>query len=224
MYNLLLEHDATGESIEAVLLAWFSFAHKRAAVKYSEYDKETGKVSLLDKMDGEEIGSESQGAIAEGLLDLTILNKKPEINRGAMTGRRYYDSDNGDMSRGFMTTEAWHGKTMGLKRGLQVRTASKRNNDTDAPKDGSIPMEDGDTDSDAEDTRNSKRSTPLGRASEHGRGVERIGIGQPLPSAQEDRVSHEHNRDAKGEGSRREWRQRGAPRRLKGGQFKGQHG
>ena len=76
MYNLMLEHNATGESIEAAMTAWFSFSHKMAAVKYSEYDRETGRVSLLDKMDGKEIGSESQEAIAEGLLDLTILDKK----------------------------------------------------------------------------------------------------------------------------------------------------
>ena len=47
--NLLLEQDATGESIEAALLAWFSFAHKRVTVEYPEYDQETGKVSLLYK-------------------------------------------------------------------------------------------------------------------------------------------------------------------------------
>ena len=49
MYNHLLEHDATGESIEAALTAWFSFAHKRVTVEYPEYDQETGKVSLLYK-------------------------------------------------------------------------------------------------------------------------------------------------------------------------------
>ena len=60
MYNLLLEHNATGESIEAALTVWFSFAHKKAAVKYSEYDQETGNVALLNNLDGEEIGSESK--------------------------------------------------------------------------------------------------------------------------------------------------------------------
>ena len=109
-------------------------------------------------MDGEEIGSESQEAIAEGLLDLTILDKKPEIHRGAMAGGRYYNSDNDDMSRGSMNTEAWHGEIMGLKRGLQVRAASKRNNDTDAPEDGSVPMVDSDVDSNAEDAVNSKEA------------------------------------------------------------------
>ena len=84
MYNLLLEHNATGESTKAALTAWFSFVHNKAAVKYSEYNQQTGKVSLLDNLDSEDIGSESQEAIAEGLLDLTILDKKPEIHRGSM--------------------------------------------------------------------------------------------------------------------------------------------
>ena len=75
-----------------------------------------------------------------------------------MAGGRYYNSDNDDMSRGSMNTEAWHGEIMGLKRGLQVRAASERNNDTDAPKDGSVPMADGDADSNAEDARNAKEA------------------------------------------------------------------
>ena len=65
-------------------------------------------------MDCEEFGSESQEAIAEGLLDLSILDKKPEIHRGAMESGKYYNSDDEDMSRASMNTEAWHGRIIGL--------------------------------------------------------------------------------------------------------------
>ena len=78
-----------------------------------------------------------------------------------MVGGRYYDSDNEDMSRRSMTTEAWHGKIVGLKRGLQVRAASKRNNDTNAPNNGSVPRADSDADSNAEDTRNANKAHHL---------------------------------------------------------------
>ena len=61
---------------------------------------------MQDKIDGEEIGSQSQEAIAKVLLDLTILDKMPEIQRGEMAGGRYYDNKNKDMSRGSMNTEA----------------------------------------------------------------------------------------------------------------------
>ena len=105
-------------------------------------------------MDGKDIDTESQEAITEGLLALTTLDKKREIHRGAMADGRYYDSDDECIFRGSMTTEAWHGEIMGLKRGLQARAASKRNKDTDAPNNGSAPGADSNTNSDAEDTRN----------------------------------------------------------------------
>ena len=65
-------------------------------------------------MEGDEIGSESQEAIAEGLLDLSILDRKPEIHRGAMESGKYYNSDDEDMFRASMNTEAWHEQIMGL--------------------------------------------------------------------------------------------------------------
>ena len=74
MYNLLLEHNTAGESIEAAMPAWFSMIHKMAAIEYLEYESNTGKVSFQDKIDGKEIGSKSQEAIGEGLLDLSILD------------------------------------------------------------------------------------------------------------------------------------------------------
>ena len=57
---------------------------------------------MQDKIDGKEIGSRSQEAIAKVLLDLTILDKMPKIQRGEMAGGRYY-------------------KIMGLKGGLKAR-------------------------------------------------------------------------------------------------------
>ena len=65
--------------------------HKTVAIEFSEYDPDIGRVSLQHKIDGKEIGSKSQEAIAEGLLDLTILDKTPEIHRGAIAGGRYYN-------------------------------------------------------------------------------------------------------------------------------------
>ena len=59
-----------------------------------------------DKIDGEEIGSKSQEAIAEGLLDLSILDKAPELHMAAIAGGRYYDSKNKNLSRGSMNIEA----------------------------------------------------------------------------------------------------------------------
>ena len=60
-----------------------------------------------------------------------------------------------------MTTEAWHGEIMGLKRGLQVRTASKRNKDTDVPDNLSDPGAGSDADSNAEDARNTNEAPHL---------------------------------------------------------------
>ena len=119
MYNLLLEHNTNGELIEAAMTRWFSTIHKTTAIEYSEYDSYTGKVSVQDKIDGKEIGSKSQEVIAEGLLDLSILDKAPEIHRGAIAGSRCYDSENEDMFRGSMNTEIWCGRIMGLEGGLR---------------------------------------------------------------------------------------------------------
>ena len=38
LYNLLLEHNATGKSTETSMTAWFLAIHKKVAIKYSEYD------------------------------------------------------------------------------------------------------------------------------------------------------------------------------------------
>ena len=107
------------------MTAWFLTIHTTVVVNYSEYNRETGRVSLRDKMDGEEIGSESHKTIVEGLVELTSLDKTPEIHREAMSGGRCYNSNNKDMSRESMNTEAWHEKIMELKGGLQARAPTK---------------------------------------------------------------------------------------------------
>ena len=117
MYNLLLENNTIGKLIKAAMTEWFLTIHKTAAIDYSEYNQETGKVLFQDEMDHNDIGTKSQEAIMEGLLDLSILDTLPEINRRSMTGGRSYDSKNEDMPRGSMNTEAWHGRNMGLKDG-----------------------------------------------------------------------------------------------------------
>ena len=139
MYNLLLEHNTNGELIEAAMTRWFSTIHKTTAIEYSEYDSYTGKVSVQDKIDGKEIGSKSQEVIAEGLLDLSILDKAPEIYRGAMAGVKYYDCENEDISRGSMDIEAWHVKIMGLQGGLRARANTKGATVTMPPRKGGTP-------------------------------------------------------------------------------------
>ena len=57
MYNLLLEHNATGEAIKEALMMWFSTINKMAAIDFSEYDSDTERVSFQDKIEGEEISS-----------------------------------------------------------------------------------------------------------------------------------------------------------------------
>ena len=94
MYKLLLKHGATTESTETALSAWFTSTHKKAAVEYSEYEPGSGRISLLEDLEEDEQGKESQEAIAEGLLDLSILDKPSEITKGAMASGRLYDSDN----------------------------------------------------------------------------------------------------------------------------------
>ena len=92
IYNLLLERNTTGNLIKTAMKAWFLSIHKMATIDYSEYNQETRNVLFQDKMNGNAIGSKSQEAIAEGLLDLSILDKPPEIHRGAMAGGKYYGS------------------------------------------------------------------------------------------------------------------------------------
>ena len=60
-----------------------------------------------DKIDGKEICSESQEAITESLIDLSILDKVPEIHRdrGATASGRYCNNENEDMSRRSMNIE-----------------------------------------------------------------------------------------------------------------------
>ena len=54
MFTLLLEHNATEESVQAFLGVCFSSMHATAATEYGEYDRHTGKVALVDNFEGEE--------------------------------------------------------------------------------------------------------------------------------------------------------------------------
>ena len=76
------------------------------AIKYSEYGPDSGKILFQDKIDRKKNGSKSQEVIAEGLLDLSILDKAPETHRGEISDGRYYDSKHEDIPRGSMNTEA----------------------------------------------------------------------------------------------------------------------
>ena len=111
-----------------------------------------------DKIDGEKVGSEPQEAIAEGLLDLSILDKAPEINRGTLAGSRYYNSKHEDISRGSMNTEAWHGKIMGLGGGLRARASTKMGNSNNAPAEGNNTTADGNASSNAEDATTEQKT------------------------------------------------------------------
>ena len=126
MYNLLMVHNVTGESAEAAMTAWFLIIHKAVDINYSEYDQEIGKVSFQDNFWDKAVGTESQEVIVEGLLDLSILETPPKIHRGEMSGGRYYDSENEDMSWASMSTEAWHDKIMGMKDGLKATMVTKK--------------------------------------------------------------------------------------------------
>ena len=106
---------------------------------------------MQDTIDSEEIGSKSREAIAEGLLDLSILNKAPGTYRGTMAGGRYYISKHEDMSRGFMNTAAWHGKNMGLKGRLRAWVITKQNNSNNTLGEGSGTTSDGDVSSNTDD-------------------------------------------------------------------------
>ena len=70
-------------------------------------------------------GSEAQDALAEGLFDLAIFKKEADVSKAAVPAGRYYDSDDDDMSRASMTTEAWRGKIMGLQGGIRAKRQAR---------------------------------------------------------------------------------------------------
>ena len=141
MFTLLLEHDATEESTQSFIDVCFSATHAAAAAEYGQYDQHTGKVSIVDDFEGEEgaEGSEAQDALAEGLFDLSIFKKDPDVTKAAVPAGRYYNSDDEEMSRASMTTEAWHGKIMGLQGGIRARRQArvKKSDGASAPPESS---------------------------------------------------------------------------------------
>ena len=125
MYYLLFEVDVTTASVETALASWFSLVHRTAAISFSEYDQDTGMVTLLDANEGEMEGNEAQEAIAEGILDLSILDNPPTISRGSAMAGACYDSDEEDQSRASMDTAAWGRKIMGLQKAATARRHTK---------------------------------------------------------------------------------------------------
>ena len=147
MFELLFERGATAESIEAFLTACFSLMHVRAATDYGEYDPETGKVTLVEDLEGEEgvDGAESQEALIEGLFDRSIFDKEADVRKAEVPAGRYYDSDNDSVSRASLTTEAWRGKILGMQGGIRARGRARM----ELKKGASSPTEGGDDEVDA---------------------------------------------------------------------------
>ena len=168
MFHLLLKENATEESTQAFLGMCFSATYVIAATQFGEYDQHTGKVSIVDDFEGEEgmEGSEAQDALAEGLFDLRIFKKEAEMSKAAVPAGRYYDSDEDDMSRASMTTEAWRGKIMGLQGGIRARrqARAKKPDGVDAPPESG----DGEANATSPGSRSSQPLPPAQGASDAG--------------------------------------------------------
>ena len=148
----------------------FSSTHATAAAEYGEYDMTTGKVSLVDEYEGEEDvdGSEAQDALAEGMFDLSIFNKEPDVTKGAVPAGRNYDSDSDEdgVSRASMTTEAWCNKIMGMQGGIRARGRARVRNKEGA---GAPPgNSDGGADAGSPDTNSGQPPPPAHEASNAG--------------------------------------------------------
>ena len=174
MFTLLMQRNATEESVHAFLGTCFSSTHATAAEEYGEYDMRTGKVSLVDEYEGEEDvdGSEAQDALAEGMFDLSIFKKEPDVKRGAVPAGRNYDSDNDEdgVSRASMTTEAWRNKIMGMQGGIRARGRARVRNEKGA---GASPgNSDGGADAEPRDTNTGQPLPRVHGASDAGAGEE----------------------------------------------------
>ena len=76
--------------------------HRKAAIEVSEYNINTGKVSMGDKF-GQMEGAEPQKAIKEGFLDLSIFVNS-SIKEGEDEDKQYYKSNGKEILRGSMNT------------------------------------------------------------------------------------------------------------------------
>ena len=174
MFTLLMQYDATEPSVHAFLGTCFSSTHATAAEEYGEYDMTTGKVSLVDEYEGEEEvdGSEAQDALAEGMFDLSIFKKEPDVTKGAVAAGRNMDSDSDEdeVSRASMTTEAWRNKIMGLQGGIRARRRAKVRNGKGA--DASPGDSDGDADAEPRETNSGQPLPQAHGASDAGAGEE----------------------------------------------------
>ena len=143
---------------EAAVGVWFLIMIKNASINYSEYDPERWKVSFIGNVKEEDHGTESQEVTTEGLLDLSILEKNKD-SPGAISGGKYYNSKNEDMSRASMNTEVRASKSTGLEEGVKTKENVKIGNNMEAQGDRRAFAADGDASSNSEDA-NATQDTP----------------------------------------------------------------
>ena len=158
-----MQHNATEQPVQPSSGACISSRHANVAAQYGKYDTQTSKVSVVNEFEGKEgaDGSEAQDALAEGMFDLSIFNKEPDVTKAAVPAGRNYDSDSDKdgVSRASMTTEAWRGKVMGLQGGIHARGRARVRNEDGA----GAPPGDSDGGADAR-SRDTNTGQPLPRA------------------------------------------------------------
>ena len=141
------DDKTAAETIKAFLTACFLPMHVKAATDHAEYEPDTGKVTLIEDLEGEEgvDGAESQETLVEGFFDLSIFDKEADVRKAEVPAGRYYDSDNNSVSRASLTTEAWRGKILGMQGGIRARGRARM----ELKKGASSPTEGGDDEVDA---------------------------------------------------------------------------
>jgi len=123
MYTLVFKYKAATASVEVALKSWFELTHAKAAMEFSEYDMDTGLVSL-DVSSGDQEGREVQELLSEGLVDMSIL-KGGDVDTGKEVTGRGYDSDDSDMTRGSQNTTMYQNRIFGLKAAAKRKAAQE---------------------------------------------------------------------------------------------------
>ena len=124
MFTLVFTYKASADSVEIALKSWFELTHAKAAMEFSEYDMETGLVSL-DVSSGDQEGREVQELLSEGLVDMSIL-KGEDIDAGGEEAGRGYDSEDSDMTRGSQDTVMYKNRIYGLKAAAKMKAAQEK--------------------------------------------------------------------------------------------------
>ena len=100
------------------------------------------------------------------MFDLSIFQKEPDVAKAAVPAGRYYDSNEGSVSRASITTEAWHGKILGMQGGIRARGRARiRNVDGAGAPPGSS---DGGADAESPDPNSGQTPPPAHAASNAG--------------------------------------------------------